>query len=118
MWRNHAKRLAKKLKRRGGLSLTELTAVAALLGLLAMVIVPRVMGHNDNAKRTACHTNQAEIELQARLWRRNTGAFPAANLSDIGSDLTYFPEGLPVCPVDGSAYTIDTSGGLVIGHTH
>jgi hypothetical protein len=25
---------------------------------------------------------------------------------------------VPVCPVDASPYTIDTTSGLVIGHTH
>ena len=53
-----------------------------------------------------------------KLWKRNNGSYPAANLSDIGADTTYFPSGLPVCPVDGTAYTINTTTGLVIGHTH
>jgi prepilin-type N-terminal cleavage/methylation domain-containing protein len=101
-----------------GLSLTELVAAAAILGVLALVIVPRIARHHDDAERTACHTNRTEIELQARLWRRSTGSYPAANLGDIGGNAAYFPAGLPICPVDGSAYTIDTTGGIVIGHTH
>ena len=43
---------------------------------------------------------------------------PLANLSDVGGDINYFPEGLPLCPVDSSAYTIDNTTGLVIGHNH
>jgi prepilin-type N-terminal cleavage/methylation domain-containing protein len=105
------------MKRRA-FSLVELMAVVAILGVLAALIVPRVLGHHDSAKRSACLANQAEIELQVKLWRRNTGAYPAANLSNIGANISYFPEGLPTCPVDGSAYTIDTTSGLVIGHTH
>jgi type II secretory pathway pseudopilin PulG len=93
-------------------------ATLAILGLLALLIVPRVVGHNDKAKRAACFANQGDIELQVKLWRRNQGAYPTADLSNIGSNPTYFPSGLPVCPVDGSAYTIDTSSGLVTGHTH
>ena len=103
---------------RGGLSLTELMAVLGILGVLAVLIVPRVAGHHDTSKRATCDTNQAEIELQVKLWRRNQGAYPAANLSDIGADTNYFPSGLPLCPVDGTAYTIDTTSGLVVGHTH
>ena len=61
---------------------------------------------------------EAEIEIQAELWRHNTGNWPAANLATIGADVSYFPGGLPTCPVDESAYTIDTSTGLVIGHNH
>lgn len=103
---------------RSGFSLTEVLAVAAILAILAAFIVPRVVDHFTEAKRGTCFANQGEIELQVQLWRRNTGSFPAANLSDIGADADYFPEGLPVCPVDGTAYTIDTTTGSVIGHTH
>jgi len=104
--------------RRTGLTLAELTAVVAILAILAALIVPRVIGPQDDAERTACFNNQAEIELQTKLWRRDTGSYPAANLSDITADPAYFPSGLPTCPVDGTAYTIDTTSGLVIGHTH
>ena len=96
----------------------ELMAVVAILGVLAALIVPRVVGHHDNAKRAACYANQGDIELQVKLWRRNNGSYPAANLSNIGADTAYFPSGLPVCPVDGTAYTINTTSGLVTGHTH
>ncbi|HEX2475124.1 MAG TPA: prepilin-type N-terminal cleavage/methylation domain-containing protein [Lacipirellulaceae bacterium] len=102
-----------------GFTLTELMAVLALLGLLAALIIPRVLGHYASAKRAACEVNQGEIELQVKLWRRNHGgAYPAADLSNIGADPSYFPQGLPTCPVNGSAYTINTTSGTVIGHTH
>lgn len=103
---------------RGGLSLTELMAVLGILGVLAALIVPRVFGHRDSSMQATCDAQQGDIELQVKLWRRNQGAYPAANLSDIGVDPVYFPGGLPICPVDGTSYTIDTTSGLVIGHTH
>jgi prepilin-type N-terminal cleavage/methylation domain-containing protein len=99
-------------------TLTELMAVLSILGLLSLVIVPRLIGHYDATKRAACDANQGDIELQVKLWRRNQGSYPAADLSNIGSNGTYFPSGLPVCPVDGAPYTIDTTSGLVTGHTH
>jgi type II secretory pathway pseudopilin PulG len=109
----------KVVRRRWGFTLAEAMVVVAMLGLLAAVIVPRVVAHYDSAKRAACGVNQGEIELQVKLWRRNHGgAYPAANLSNIGADTSYFPQGLPTCPVDGSAYTINTTSGTVIGHTH
>jgi prepilin-type N-terminal cleavage/methylation domain-containing protein len=107
-----------KVNRGGGFTLTELMVVLSLLGLLAALIIPRVVGHYDDANRTACEVNQGEIELQAKLWQRNNGVYPAADLSNIGADQAYFPQGLPTCPVDGSAYTINTTSGTVIGHTH
>ena len=105
-------------KSRVGFTLVELMAVSAILGLLAALIVPRLVGHRAGANQAACEANQAEIELQVRLWWRNTGALPAGNLSNIADDAAYFPNGLPVCPVDGSAYTIDTISGNVTGHAH
>jgi prepilin-type N-terminal cleavage/methylation domain-containing protein len=103
--------------RNRGLSLMELLAVLAIVSVLTVLLVPRVAGHTGDARRAACHLNQGEIELQCQLWRRTQGAFPNATLSGIGADSQYFPEGLPTCPVDGSAYTIDASG-LVVGHEH
>jgi hypothetical protein len=80
--------------------------------------VPRVFGHNEESKRAACDANQADIELQVKLWQRNQGSSPAADLSNIGSSTAYFPSGLPVCPVDGTPYTINTTNGLITGHVH
>ena len=99
-------------------SLVELLAVVTILGLLAAVILPRVTGSGDESKRQACFMNKGDIEIQAEIWLHNTESWPAANLSDIGSDLGYFPEGVPTCPVDGTTYTIDLNTGLVIGHNH
>ncbi len=104
------------LKKRG-LSLMELLAVLAIVSVLTVLLVPRVAGHADDAKRGACCLHQGEIELRCQLWRRSQGGFPSASLSGIGADERYFPEGLPTCPVDGSAYTIDADG-RVVGHDH
>lgn len=104
--------------RRPALSLTELLASLVLIGALAALAMPRAMGHLGAGKKAACHANAGEIELQAQLWKRVNGALPATNLSDIGASGVYFPEGLPVCPVDGSAYTLDGTTGRIVGHAH
>lgn len=108
----------RKSRRRTAFSLPELLAVVFILAIIAAYIIPRASSQVDNARRNACFTNQGEIELQVQLWRRNNGSYPAADLSGIGSNAAYFPQGLPTCPVDGTAYTIDTTSGLVTGHTH
>jgi prepilin-type N-terminal cleavage/methylation domain-containing protein len=101
-----------------GFSLMELTAVVAIVGVLAMLVIPRLSQHQADAKKSSCQNIQGEIELQVRLWKRNIGSYPAANLSNIGADAAYFPVGVSACPVDSTSYTIDTTTGLVIGHTH
>src|SRR2546421_9889047 len=92
-------------QQQNGFSLWERLAVVVILGLLAAVMVPRLSGHQDSAKKSACYANKRNIEVEAKLWRRNNGTYPLANLSDTGANATYLPDGLPVCPVDGTAYT-------------
>lgn len=104
------------LKRRA-FSLVELMAVVAVLAIIAKIILPRLTAGGTASAIAASNTNKGNIEVQAEIWRHNTGSWPAASLSDIGGDVNYFPAGVPVCPVDGSAYTIDTSG-KVVGHNH
>ena len=96
----------------------ELMAVLSIVALLAALVLPRLGDSSESAKRTSCHVHRAEVELQARLWLKSNGSWPAGNLSDIGADLGYFPEGVPTCPLTGATYTIDTSTGEVIGHDH
>ena len=107
-----------KSVRRAGLSLLEMLAVVVLMGVLAAIVIPRFSTNALEAKRNACFVNKGNIEVQCQLWLRQKNANPAANLSDVGANTSYFPEGLPTCPVDGTSYTIDTTTLRVTGHTH
>lgn len=103
---------------RSAFSLVELIAAIAIIGVLAALVVPRLGSHQVSSNKAACCAHQGDIELQVRLWKREHGTYPAANLSDIGASAAHFPSGIPVCPVDGTAYTINTTTGLVTGHAH
>ena len=72
------------------------------------IVTTRLNGKTEEAKVSSCHTYRGNIEIQAELWMHNNGSWPAGNLADIKTEIEYFPEGLPVCPVDGTAYTIDS----------
>lgn len=93
-------------------------ATVVLIGIVATVIVVRVWGVRDEADREACFAIKGNIEVQVQRWWRTTGGPPAVDLNDIYGDSAYFPSGAPTCPVDGTAYTIDTTTGEVVGHTH
>jgi prepilin-type N-terminal cleavage/methylation domain-containing protein len=105
-------------KAQRGFSLLELLAVVAILAVVAGLALVNLRTTNDTAKKRACYVTKGEIDLQVRLWYRDQGSWPATNLSTIGSNTAYFPSGLPTCPVDGSAYTIDATTHQVVGHTH
>jgi len=101
-----------------GLSLLEVLAVVVILGIVAMIAVPRFSASSDNSKAAGCHINTGNIEVQASLWYRNKGSWPAADLSNIFANSAYFPDGATTCPVDGSSYVFDPATEKVVGHTH
>jgi general secretion pathway protein G len=103
--------------RRTAFSLTELMAVIAMIAVVAAVVVVRATGGTASSKSAACGAIKGDIEIQVEIWRHHTGSWPATNLSNIGSDVNYFPAGVPLCPVDGTTFTIDSSG-RVVGHNH
>jgi prepilin-type N-terminal cleavage/methylation domain-containing protein len=101
-----------------GLSLMELLAALTILAILVVIIVPRFGDNAKTAKKRACSVNKGNIEVQSQLWYRTKGAWPATTLSDIGANQTFFPEGLPTCPVDGSTYQLDATTHRITGHAH
>jgi prepilin-type N-terminal cleavage/methylation domain-containing protein len=96
-------------KRRTGFSLLELLAVVTIVGIIAAIVVPRVSVATDTSKSTVDRHCRATINGAIERWFLEKGTWPAADLSDIATDLNYFPSGLPVSPVDGSTYTMNTS---------
>jgi hypothetical protein len=92
-------------------------AVLAVVAIVASVIVIRATAGSASSKAAACSAIRGDIEIQAELWRHNCGDWPAVNLTDIGVDVNYFPSGVPLCPVTGGGYMID-SAGRVVGHNH
>ena len=101
-----------------GFTLLELIAVVVILGIIAGVVTARLSGNSFDCKSNACYVNKTDIEVQAELWYRNKGSWPAEDLSDIGADIAYFPEGLRLCPVDGTGYVLDGATNEVTGHEH
>ena len=95
--------------KKSGFSLLELLAVVTILGIIAAIIVPRVTVSSDNAKAKVAAHHKATINAAVERYYVNEGSWPADNLSDIGVDVDYFPDGIPSNPVDASAYSLNST---------
>lgn len=101
--------------RRSGFTLLELLAVVTILGIIALVVVPRISTSSASAKENACFQNKAEINGAVERYYFDNGSLPTA-ISDVNTT-TYFPDGIPVCPVSGGSYALDSTTKHVTGHT-
>ncbi len=112
--------MVKPGRNRRAFTLIEILAVVVILGILAVVVVPRVLTSSATAKTNACYQNKASINTGIEKWYFEKGSWPADALTDIGADADFFPDGIPVCPVDGTAYAMDPLAGnnRVAGHSH
>ncbi len=99
----------RKSNKKGGFSLLELLAVVTILGIIAAIIVPRVTVSSDNAKTKVAAHHKATINSAVERYYVNTGGWPANDLTDIGADVNYFPDGIPANPIDASAYTLNAT---------
>lgn len=96
-------------KKKSGFSLLELLAVVTILGIIAAIIVPRVTVSSDTAKQRVRDHHKATINAAVERWYVDKGSWPLDNLSNIGADVNYFPDGIPTNPVDGSAYSLNST---------
>jgi prepilin-type N-terminal cleavage/methylation domain-containing protein len=103
-------------KNRPAFSLLELLMVVTILGIIAAMVLPRFVVSTDKTKEATCLHTRGEINVTVERYYLHTGAWPANDLSDIGADPDYFPDGIPVCPVTGQAYRLDPTTHRVVGH--
>jgi len=99
--------------RRTGFSQLELLAVVTILGLIGVIVIPRMTASSATSKQNACYQNRSEINSAVERYYFDQGSLPA----NVDALSAYFPQGVPICPVSLSVYTLDESTKRVSGHS-
>ncbi|MDD4021870.1 type II secretion system major pseudopilin GspG [Aminivibrio sp.] len=68
--------MKKSMRKRRGFTLVEVLVVVVILGLLAALVVPRVVGRGEEAKRTAASVQIREIEQALEMYRLDSSMYP------------------------------------------
>ena len=59
-----------------GFTLVEIMVVVVILGILAVLIVPRVLGRTDEAKQAAAKHDIATVMQSLKLYKLDNGRYP------------------------------------------
>jgi general secretion pathway protein G len=62
-----------------GFTLIEVLVVVAILGILAAIVVPRIMDRPDEAKRVAARADIGAIVQALKLYRLDNGFYPSTD---------------------------------------
>ncbi len=62
---------------RAGFTLLELMVVIVILGLLAALVVPKLIGQSEKAKQTATRVQIRSIEQALQLFKLDNGFYPS-----------------------------------------
>jgi len=83
-------------RRSTGFTLVEIMVVVVILGILAVLIVPRVLGRSDEARQAAAKHDIATIMQSLKLYHLDNGRYPT---NDQGLQaLATKPSSAPVPP--------------------
>jgi general secretion pathway protein G len=110
----------KKIQRtQSGFTLLEIMVVVAIIGLLAAMIVPNVIGQGEQAKVDIAKTNMSRVVQQLDMYKFNNGTYPSTEeginaLVERSASARKWPEGgyLPSVPEDpwGNEYVYISPG--------
>ena len=99
----------KKLNNRKGFSLIELVVVVAILGILAMVAIPRVTGSLDTAKKNTDNTNLRALNNAVELYYAEKEKWPSEeSLDKFTADIDEYLPTIPGVQVTGKSFVYDS----------
>lgn len=85
------KKESDRLRSRAGFTLIEIMVVIVILGLLAALVVPKLIGRTEEAKKTQTRVQIKSLQQALELFKLDNGFYPS---TDQGLDaLVRMPEG-------------------------
>jgi general secretion pathway protein G len=96
-------------KKSAGFTILEVMLVVILISILAAIVIPRFTVSTKRAKVQACEMNRSIINKQVESYYFVEATWPIDDLTDIKTNVYYFPDGIPTCPVDLTSYVLRTS---------
>ncbi|MFC1761581.1 type II secretion system major pseudopilin GspG [Planctomycetota bacterium] len=80
--------IARSINKQRAFTLIELMIVVVILGILATVVMPRILSRPDQARRTKAQLDIQNLQTALALFRTDTGRFPttAEGLGALVSD--------------------------------
>lgn len=97
------------IKKQTGFTLIEAMLIVILISILAAIVIPRYMIGSRRAKVQSCEMNRSILNTQVEVYYFTEGTWPIDSLKDIKSNTSYFPDGVPTCPVDLTSYKLAVS---------
>lgn len=74
---NDIRHIRDTIRSQRGFTFIEIMVVVAILAILAALVVPRIMGRTDDAKRTAAKVQIRNIEGALQLYKLDNGVYPS-----------------------------------------
>ncbi|QIB28139.1 prepilin-type N-terminal cleavage/methylation domain-containing protein [Caloranaerobacter azorensis] len=87
------KAINKRLRNKKGFTLIELIVVIAVLGILAMIAIPKITGIQDDAKENVDKQNVKLMQNAVEMYAAENGNYPANN--EIKSVLERYIDKIP-----------------------
>lgn len=72
-------RILQSRSRHGGFTLVEIMVVVVIIGMLAGLVGPRLMGQSDEARVTSTRVQIKNIEQALQLYQLHNGFFPSTS---------------------------------------
>ncbi len=92
-----------------GFTILEVMLVVILISILAGIVIPRFAVSTKRAKVQSCEMNRSIINKQVEAYYFVEATWPLDDLTDIKTNESYFPDGVPTCPVDQTSYVLRPS---------